>query len=79
MKFTGSTLAGSQIAEICGKHLKKSTLELGGNDPFCVLKDADIAKAVEIAYKSRMAANGQACINAKRFIIEGAVYDQFKD
>ena len=58
VKFTGSTQAGSQIAELCGKHLKKSTLELGGNDPFCVLRDADIAKAVDCAYKSRMGANG---------------------
>lgn len=55
------------------------TLELGGNDPFCVLADADLQKAVECAYKSRMGANGQACINAKRFIVEEKVYDEFRD
>lgn len=59
--------------------MKKTTLELGGNDPFCVLADADIGKAVDCAYKSRMGANGQACINAKRFIIEEAIYDEFRD
>lgn len=64
---------------MCGKHIKKTTLELGGNDPFCVLGDANLAKAVESAYKSRMGANGQACINAKRFIVEASVYNDFKE
>ena len=58
--------------------MKKSTFELGGNDPFIVLKDADIQKAAILAYKSRMGANAQACINAKRFIVETSVFDEFK-
>ena len=58
VKFTGSTKGGAQVAELCGRNLKKMTLELGGNDPFCVLADADIQKAVECAYKSRMGTNG---------------------
>ena len=58
--------------------MKKGSFELGGNDPFIVLDDADIDKAVEFAYKSRMGANAQACINAKRFIIQSGVYEEFK-
>jgi succinate-semialdehyde dehydrogenase/glutarate-semialdehyde dehydrogenase len=59
--------------------MKKGTFELGGNDPFIVLKEADVDLAVEKAYVSRMATNGQACINAKRFIINETRYDEFKE
>ena len=54
-------------------------MELGGSDPFVVLKDADMERAVDAAYASRMGNSGQACINAKRFIITAPVYDQFRD
>ena len=59
--------------------MKKGCFELGGNDPFVVLKDADMEKAVDAAYASRMACNAQACINAKRFIVTSMVYDEFRD
>lgn len=78
VKFTGSTAAGVQVSTLCGKHMKKGHFELGGNDPFIVLKDADLPKAALTAYRSRMGANAQACINAKRFIVEDSVYDDFK-
>lgn len=42
MSFTGSTSAGAKISAKAGQHLKKSVMELGGNDPFVVLKDADL-------------------------------------
>jgi succinate-semialdehyde dehydrogenase/glutarate-semialdehyde dehydrogenase len=42
VSFTGSTKAGAAISEIAGRHLKRSVMELGGNDPFVVLADADI-------------------------------------
>lgn len=57
VKFTGSTAGGCMVAELCGRHMKKGHFELGGNDPFIVLKDADIQKAALCGYKSRMAAN----------------------
>lgn len=69
VKFTGSTSGGMQVAALCGRHMRKASLELGGNDPFLALRDCNIAKAVDAAYRSRMGANAQACINAKRFII----------
>lgn len=79
LKFTGSTAAGKNLGMLCGKYMKKAAFELGGNDPFVVLKDADMELAVNMGYASRMANNGQACINAKRFIIEDSKYDEFRE
>ena len=60
-------------------NMKKGLFELGGSDPFVVLKDANLEKAVDAAYASRMGNSGQACINAKRLIITSPVYDEFRD
>ena len=79
VKFTGSTRGGKAVAVECAKNMKKGCFELGGNDPFVVLKDADMEKAVDAAYASRMVCNAQACINAKRFIVTSMVYDEFRD
>ena len=77
--FTGSTFGGKTIGELSGKHVKKALLELGGSDPFIVLEDADIEKASQAGCLSRIINNGQACINAKRYIVHEDVYDQFKE
>ena len=79
MKFTGSTTGGKAVASLCGQYMRKATLELGGNDPFLALRDCNIDAAVDAAYTSRMAANAQACINAKRFIVQDEIYDEFKE
>ena len=75
--LTGSEAAGAAIATVAGKNLKKSVLELGGNDAFIILEDADIDKAVEWAITGRINNNGECCIASKRFIAVEAVADEF--
>ncbi|MFJ5295467.1 NAD-dependent succinate-semialdehyde dehydrogenase [Pseudomonas sp. NPDC088368] len=75
--MTGSEGAGSVIAATAGKYLKKSTLEMGGNDVFVVLEDSDLDKAVEIGTFSRLHVAGQECIGAKRFVVREEVADKF--
>ena len=75
--LTGSEGAGSSVASLAGKHLKKSVLELGGSDPFVVLDTPDLARTVKAATMGRMANTGQACIAAKRIIVLADVHDEF--
>jgi succinate-semialdehyde dehydrogenase/glutarate-semialdehyde dehydrogenase len=75
--LTGSERAGSAVATLAGKYLKKSLLELGGNNAFIVWEDADIDGAVKTALTARMLNCGQSCIAAKRFILVEGIYDEF--
>ncbi len=75
--LTGSTSAGRNVASAAGQNIKKTVLELGGSDPYIILKDANIDEAVSACVTSRLINNGQSCINAKRFIVCREVYDEF--
>ncbi len=77
ISFTGSTQVGRELAEKAGRNLKKITLELGGNDPVIVLRDADLDYAVNVAIFGRFLHQGQVCMNAKRIIVEKEVAPEF--
>ena len=77
--MTGSAKSGSIIAAKAGEHLKKTVMELGSNDAYLVLEDADIDLAVKTCVAGRIYNNGQTCVNAKRFVVADKVYDAFVD
>ncbi len=77
VSVTGSERAGSAVAEVAGRHLKKVVLELGGSDPFILLDAEDLGAAVKSAVRGRMGNAGQACNGAKRMIVVDGLYDDF--
>jgi succinate-semialdehyde dehydrogenase / glutarate-semialdehyde dehydrogenase len=77
VSVTGSERAGAAVAEIAGRNLKKVVLEMGGSDPFILLKTDDLDAAVEAAVDARLDNTGQSCNAAKRFIVSDELYEPF--
>ena len=77
VSFTGSTLAGKAVGELAGRTLKKVVMELGGNDPYVILKDADLDLAVDSCIDGRILNAGQSCIAAKRIIVDKEIVSSF--
>lgn len=77
ISFTGSTEVGKGIAEKAGRLLKKTALELGGNNVFVVLDDADIDRAVESAVYSKFFHQGQICMSTNRILVAESIHDTF--
>jgi succinate-semialdehyde dehydrogenase/glutarate-semialdehyde dehydrogenase len=75
--FTGSTEVGKLLMQQCASTVKKVSLELGGNAPFIVFDDADLASAVEGAIASKYRNTGQTCVCANRIFVQDGVYDRF--
>ncbi|NMH71449.1 aldehyde dehydrogenase family protein [Bacillus sp. RO3] len=79
ISFTGSTEVGRRIGELAGKHLKKTALELGGNNVFIVLDDADLDQAVESALFGKFYHQGQICMSINRIMVQKGMHDKFVD
>lgn len=79
ISFTGSTAVGSRIGEIAGKHIKKTILELGGNNAFVVLDDADVDRAVRAAAFGRFLHSGQICMSVNRIIVDESLFEEFSE
>ena len=77
VSVTGSERAGSAVAEIAGRNLKKVVLELGGSDPFILLGTDNLDKTVEDAVAARIDNAGQSCNAAKRMIVIDELYEPF--
>lgn len=77
--FTGSTATGKILMEQCASTVKKISLELGGNAPFIVFDDADLAAAVDGAMISKFRNTGQTCVCANRILVQDGVLDAFTE
>ncbi len=75
--LTGSGPAGAEVASIAGKNIKKTVLELGGNNALVVLKDCNIDKTVDTCVRARFQNTGQSCIAGKRLIIDESITEEF--
>jgi succinate-semialdehyde dehydrogenase/glutarate-semialdehyde dehydrogenase len=75
--FTGSTRVGKLLAARCMGTVKHVSLELGGNAPFIVFDDADLARAVDGAVASKFRNTGQTCVCANRILVQQGIHDEF--
>jgi succinate-semialdehyde dehydrogenase/glutarate-semialdehyde dehydrogenase len=79
LSFTGSTAVGRQLLRQAADRIVNVSMELGGNAPFIVLEDADLAAAVDGAMLAKMRNGGQACTAANRFFVAEPVAAEFGD
>ena len=75
--LTGSTEVGIETAKVCAENLTHVALELGGNDAFIVLEDADVALAAKELIWGRMYNTGQVCCASKRFLVHRNLVEAF--
>ena len=79
ISFTGSTAVGKHLAALAGRHMKPTTMELGGHAPVLVFKDSQVEAAARALCGNKFRNAGQSCINPTRFLIERSVYGRFID
>jgi aldehyde dehydrogenase (NAD+) len=75
--FTGSTGVGRRIGELCGRHLQRPCLELGGKNPLVIMDDADMDLAVAGTVFSAFATAGQRCTSLGTVIVDDKIHDRF--
>ncbi len=79
LSFTGSTAVGKKLLAACASTVKKVSMELGGNAPMIVCRDADLELAVAGAVGSKFRNAGQTCICLNRLLVHKEIYGQFLD
>lgn len=77
VSLTGSEGAGAAVAEVAGRNLTKSVLELGGSDPLIVLDTDDVGELVDTLGRARLSNSGQACNSPKRMFVPDGIYEEF--
>ncbi len=77
ISMTGSTLVGAEIGAAAGRNIASCTLELGGNDPLIILRDADMERAVRESINNRNKRSGQICHSSKRFIVHNSIKEEY--
>jgi succinate-semialdehyde dehydrogenase/glutarate-semialdehyde dehydrogenase len=79
ISFTGSTAVGKELAALAARHMKLSTMELGGHAPAIVFNDADLAAALDVLTTQKFRNAGQVCVAPTRFLIQDELYEKFVD
>jgi acyl-CoA reductase-like NAD-dependent aldehyde dehydrogenase len=79
MSFTGSTRVGQLLSTACARAFKPIVLELGGKNPMIVLEDADIDRAVDLAFFGSFLHQGQICMSCDKVLVHQSIYDTFVD
>jgi succinate-semialdehyde dehydrogenase/glutarate-semialdehyde dehydrogenase len=77
VSFTGSVPVGRHLGALAAKHLKPTTMELGGHAPFIVTEDVDSIAVAAVATASKFRNAGQVCISPTRFLVHDKVFDRF--
>ena len=79
VSFTGSTAVGRELAAACAAGGKRTVMELGGNCPFTVFRDADVERAVADLLERKLKAAGQACSSVNRVFVEAEIHARFRE
>jgi succinate-semialdehyde dehydrogenase/glutarate-semialdehyde dehydrogenase len=77
LSFTGSSKVGMFLNGECGKSMKRTSMELGGNAPFIVFDDANLLKAADGLISSKFRSSGQTCVCANRILVHESIMDEF--
>ncbi len=79
VSFTGSVLIGRHLMELSARHMKRTTMELGGHGPVVVFDDVDVDKIVSASVTSKYRNAGQVCISPTRFYVHEGIYQRFTE
>jgi len=77
--FTGSTAVGKQLAALAGRHMKRTTMELGGHAPVLVFDDVDVERTARLLAATKVRNAGQVCVSPTRFLVAEGAFDRFVD